>query len=200
MERKIKWQSRHIDNLNYDGGHSEEDDFASEIDEEMEMQQQLPKIMATPLGFFQKDDTLNPFSTFEIWEGNTNFDIDIEVVNKIEQVHGVEALHIISPYRFLVSVGEMFNWRDVRVGIERSLCGHLQPYEIGGEELTEEAKERLDEACTNLSNHRYWAVYMFPNGKIHSIFSDDWNDNFADALALMSESTNITGGIMRTYE
>jgi hypothetical protein len=60
-------------------------------------------------------------STFDCWIGHTNFDITNLIKDKLNKVDGIELLKIYSRYRFLIGVGHMFNFKEVRKSIEKTL-------------------------------------------------------------------------------
>ena len=62
-------------------------------------------------------------SNFDCWMGHVNFNLTDEIKGKLSQQDGVEILKVCSRYRFFVGVGRMFNFRDVRLGIEKALLG-----------------------------------------------------------------------------
>lgn len=77
----------------------------------------------TPFGIFDVNDKFNPLKQFELWIGHTNFIITPNIVKQICNTEGVEALNLISRYRFLLAVGKMFTMTDVRRAIEKKICG-----------------------------------------------------------------------------
>lgn len=58
---------------------------------------------------------------YDCWVGHTNFDITPSLKRKLSQIEGVEALKIVSRYRFFVGVGRMFNFSDVRKSVETEI-------------------------------------------------------------------------------
>ena len=62
-------------------------------------------------------------SNFDCWMGHVNFNLTDEIKGELSQQDGVEILKVCSRYRFFVGVGRMFNFRDVRQGIEKALLG-----------------------------------------------------------------------------
>ena len=62
-------------------------------------------------------------SNFDCWMGHVNFNLTNEIKKKLSRQDGVEILKVCSRYRFFVGVGRMFNFRDVRQGIEKTLLG-----------------------------------------------------------------------------
>lgn len=57
-------------------------------------------------------------TNFDCWIAHTNFNLTESIKNKLDQIEGVEMLKIFSRYRFLIGVGRMFNFSDVRKEIE----------------------------------------------------------------------------------
>ena len=60
-------------------------------------------------------------SSYDCWVGHTNFDLTEEMMMLINEVHGVEALKVITRYRFFVGAGRAFEFSYVRAGIEEIL-------------------------------------------------------------------------------
>ena len=58
-------------------------------------------------------------STFNCWLGHTSFTITPAMAKMIEAVPGVEALRVHTRYRFLVGIGQMFDFQEVRQEIEK---------------------------------------------------------------------------------
>lgn len=56
---------------------------------------------------------LQPGKTFNFWIGYTNFKITYEIGKIIEETLGVEVLEFLSPYRFRVGIGHLFQDRNV---------------------------------------------------------------------------------------
>ena len=57
-------------------------------------------------------------TNFDCWISHTNFNLTESIKNELDQIEGVEMLKIFSRYRFLIGVGRMFNFSDVRQEIE----------------------------------------------------------------------------------
>jgi len=71
------------------------------------------------------DDSLvqsvNLTASFDCWMGHTNFNITEGVKDKLNATEGIEALKILSRYRFFVGIGKMFDFKDVRREIEQTI-------------------------------------------------------------------------------
>ena len=59
--------------------------------------------------------------TYGGWVGHVNFDISPEKAAKIKKLPGVEALVIISRYRFIVGIGRLFKSSEVKNLIRQEL-------------------------------------------------------------------------------
>ena len=59
---------------------------------------------------------------FDCWLGHTNFNLTAKCKDELESMEGVEALSIISRYRFFIGIGKLFNFSKIRPEIETMLC------------------------------------------------------------------------------
>lgn len=66
-------------------------------------------------------EDISILSSFECWIGHTNFDITLDIKDKLNKVPGIELLKICSRYRFFVGIGQMFDFQDVRNDIEKAI-------------------------------------------------------------------------------
>jgi len=58
-------------------------------------------------------------TNFNCWVAHTNFNLTEYLKNELDSIEGVELLKIFSRYRFLVGVGKMFDFSEVRLEIEK---------------------------------------------------------------------------------
>ena len=95
----------------------------AEIEELMRAQAAEPTSQENTL--IQVDEKLmeniNLVANFDCWMGHTNFDITEDIKNELDSTEGVEVLKICSRYRFFVGIGKMFDFKDVRKIIEKSI-------------------------------------------------------------------------------
>lgn len=95
----------------------------AEIEELMRSQAAEPTPQENTL--IQVDDKLmeniNLVANFDCWMGHTNFDITEDIKKELDSTEGVEVLKICSRYRFFVGIGKMFDFKDVRKMIEKSI-------------------------------------------------------------------------------
>jgi len=60
-------------------------------------------------------------TNFDCWMGHTNFDITNETKSILNSIEGIEVMRICSRYRFFVGIGKMFDFKNVRHEIEKTL-------------------------------------------------------------------------------
>ena len=91
---------------------------------ELELQQQLT---SQPVMISLDDEMateINIASNFDCWVAHTNFNLTEKIKNQLDRIEGVELLKVYSRYRFLVGIGRMFDFKDVRRKIETKICGN----------------------------------------------------------------------------
>lgn len=192
MKRKIMWVSQHLEVDTISGKLKPEDEEKEYEDDEFP-EEKIQNIMSTPFGFWRIDDCMNPYKQFKLWMGHTNFTINAKIANIIKCIPGVEVLTILTRYRFMIGVGELFNIRDVRTAIERSLQCTKEEIEIIGDKTLRNEIEQLKQ---ELSVHDKWAIYVFPNGKIEYVTSEIGNKNFNEKLLLYKSAVDYSSGIL----
>ncbi len=177
-------------------------DFQKEDEEETwkEDDEDVPTVMQTPFGVFRVDDSMNPFKRFEFWMGQTNFDLNQSIVKKIKSIDGVEVLIVFTRYRFIVAAGSLFDFRDIRVEIERELCGKHQVSALIGEIHNPDIAEHVTTLHKEISCHDYWVIYIFPNGSIEYIHDDKQSRVFLRKRRLLEYAQQISNGILITSE
>ena len=62
---------------------------------------------------------INLATNFNCWVAHTNFNLTEHIKNELDSIEGIELLKIFSRYRFLVGVGKMFDFTEVRKEIEK---------------------------------------------------------------------------------
>tara|TARA_Y100000034_G_scaffold124865_1_gene173599 strand:- start:1017 stop:1625 length:609 start_codon:yes stop_codon:yes gene_type:complete len=194
-ERTIAWEkweelpiSEPVNPNSFMGVEAEEGEESTEFDLS-DFFDRMPKLVHTPVGMYQVDDRMNPIRQFDCWLGHTNFDITDSIKNKIESIAGVEVLVILTRYRFFIGVGKLFSFRDVRVNIENSTCGKTSE-QREAEEYREFVKEEL-------SMYEHWAIFIFPNGEMAHIGTNDLNDeDWKETVLLYKNAKMLSGGTL----
>lgn len=187
MKKKIVWESYHIDEMEENPSRVEDrfddddDDGVGDISGHS-----IEKILSTPFGLYKVDDKSNPMRQFELRIGHSNFDITEEIFDTIEEIEGVEAIISISRYRFLIAVGKLFSFMNVRRDIENAICDGL------GSEIDDILDKEIDRVSAEGS---LWVVYLLPNGKIESFVTDDENA-YEEQLKVFKEAEKLSHGIL----
>lgn len=84
------------------------------------------RVMATPMGIIPINENTASGKIFNFWLGHTNFDISKQILNTIEQTHGVETLDVFTRYRFRISVGKVFEDSKVMREINERVYKYLE--------------------------------------------------------------------------
>ena len=190
-----KWDTDLIEEEILEGMDFQEEDDEEMIDEALKLMQKIPKLISTPMGIYQLHDKMNPVKQFDCWTGYTNFDITHSIQSKIESVEGVELLAILSRYRFFLGVGKLFKFKNVRAKIEQDL------YESDPEsfdfKMNQETQETVEVIREIISQEKYWAIFVFPNGEIDYISAnDDKDEKYVKTLILYKKAKDLSGGFM----
>jgi hypothetical protein len=79
------------------------------------------KVVVGPHGLIPITEYNNPTAYFNLWTGHTNFHITHEVHKVISNCDGVETFDVISPLRFRLGVGMLYDAATVCNGIVKDL-------------------------------------------------------------------------------
>jgi hypothetical protein len=83
--------------------------------------QSTPGLWNQYVGFVPLDEGKSLSSAFNWWVGNSNFNVTKTIHNIIKKVEGVERLNILSRYRFMLAVGQVFDAEEVKREVQRQL-------------------------------------------------------------------------------
>jgi len=159
----------------------------------------LPSVMTTPFGVFRVDDQMNPFKRFQFWMGHTNFDITPQIKDTLNRTPGVEVLHILTRYRFILGAGQAFDFGQVRVEIERELCGKHK-IEAFIEQINDDSvQKKVRKLKDSLDSSDYWLLYLFPNGEISSGKLES-KDDFDKLHQVYQHAQQLSHGVLITSE
>ena len=78
----------------------------------------------TPFGILPLTEQTKASSYFKLWVGHSNFKLTEDFYKVIGQQPGIEALDILTPYRFRIAVGKMFIDRDVMTTLRDTMVSH----------------------------------------------------------------------------
>mgnify|MGYP003137498155 CR=1 FL=1 len=120
----------------------EDDDLENEIQEmlknegllEEELEEDLELVkhsvshirsIVTPFGVLPLTEQTRASNYFKFWVGHSNFKLTKDFYKVIGQQPGIEALDILTPYRFRIAVGKMFVDRDVMKDVRDTMVVHI---------------------------------------------------------------------------
>ena len=200
MKRKIVWASQHLEIDTITGRFKDVSqpekylEYEGEADDQDELQGQLiQNVISTPFGIWRVNDTMNPYKQFKMWMAHTNFNLSAKVAKKIKKIPGVEVLNVLTRYRFIIGVGELFNIRDVRTDIERSFeCNKEKAAKIGDQSI----KDKINTLKKKLKQHDNWAIYIFPNGQIDFATDDNGLAQFNEKLTVYKHAVDHSTEIL----
>ena len=104
-----------------DWDHGDLKDAHEEMTRQNIASQQKVQMMMTPMGMIPLTEHTRAGNVFNFWTAHTNFRIDGEVKETLDQIEGIESLDIYTQYRMRISIGKAFNSMDVRNNITKIL-------------------------------------------------------------------------------
>lgn len=197
MKRIIQWESQHLEIDTMTGKirspieNSFEEDYFNNSDNYIEQELKTENVISTPFGLWRVDDTMNPYKQFKLWMGNTNFTITKKVVDAIRTIPGIEILKVLTRYKFIVGVGQLFEFKDVRTAIEKALSCHTELISLIKDD---KVKQQVMDLQNQLSQYKKWAIYVFPNGQLDFTTSNE--EDYNKKLGLFRQAVDYSNGIL----
>ncbi len=165
-------------------------------EEELEMMENMlkyapveppqPKVLYTPYGLFAAESMLKPSNRWDCWFCYTSFDITKNMVKKIEEIQGVEAIKVLSRYTMFIGIGKLFNSTLVKLDIEDTISGR--------DDIILEVEETIEMVKNQVSEKPYWAIFISPTAEIEYIMSDTLNDEYLNDLNKFENLRDKIGG------
>ena len=200
--KKIAWQSW---NALITQSISEEQLILDQLEEELKStgEQELPgmlpmdmfqpRVIHTPIGIYPADSLLKPSDRWDCWLGHTNFDVTKSIKEiLLYGIEGIEALKILGRYSFFIGIPRLFDFKDVRINIEKKLCIYTER-EVLSDEQTQATVDMVKE---QLKTKKYWSILVAPTGKVDYVVSDDLDKSYLDGLNELLELKQLLGGII----
>jgi len=94
------------------------------LEQEHILQSSHIKSILTPFGILPLTEQTKASNRFKLWVGHSNFKLTEDFYKVIGQQPGIEALDILTPYRFRIAVGKMFVDRDVMTTLRDTMVSH----------------------------------------------------------------------------
>ena len=195
--KKIAWEKWDEDILEQEIAEEFHESYQEEDEELAEdallFLDKIHHLVATHMGMFQLHDKMSDLKQFECWVGHTNFDITHSIKERIESAEGVELLHITSRYRFFLGVGRLFNFSDVRQIIEKEICEKVF--------LDENAQETVNLIKDEISQDKFWSIFVDVAGEIFYISTNDPDDEeYLETIEMYEMRKFSSGGMLLQNE
>lgn len=183
MKRKIAWEKwwdvdpevSDFQNQEPQAFNKEEEEGEEEFEYPMFSMDSFfqPKKINTPLGPFEVGDPFSPGNMFDCWIAHTNFTIGKNELDILNNIPGIEALEIMSKYRFFIGVGKMFNFMVVRTNIQKELCHSIETPQI----INTESKylQEVNDIFSSVSGDSKWVIFMGNDGSIKHLSMKDFS-------------------------
>lgn len=146
-------------------------------------------VVKTPIGPYSIDDPYFPYKMFDCWICHANFPITSKELSILEdEVEGLGCIKVMSKYTFFIGVEKMFAFSDVRVDIEKKLCGESS-HDSG----------KIDSTLLKLKRYKKWACFVSNNGELEVVTREDCDSDcqFDD---LVTDLKSKKDGNIITYE
>ena len=122
LEEEIHEMHKLLDN-------EEMSDLSEELDEDLDLIKHSVshiRSIVTPFGVLPLTEQTRASNYFKLWVGHSNFKLTEDFYRVIGQQPGIEALDILTPYRFRIAVGKMFTDRDVMKDVRDKMVSHIR--------------------------------------------------------------------------
>lgn len=148
-------------------------------------------LIHTPVGVYPMESMFKPSSRWDCWVGTTNFDITKSIKNTLKLMEGIEALRILGRYTFFIGIPITFDFKNVRINIEKTICDYTEQ-----EILDDELQITVDLVKKQITSKKYWSIFVSPNGNVDYIVSNDLDKKYLDGLNELLELKKLLGGII----
>jgi hypothetical protein len=105
------------------------EDLIEDMDEDLDLVKHSVshiRSIVTPFGVLPLTEQTRASNYFKLWVGHSNFKLTEDFYKIIGQQPGIEALDILTPYRFRIAVGKMFVDRDVMKEVRDTMVKHIR--------------------------------------------------------------------------
>lgn len=173
---KIQWESFNYE-FNQYTNEWEETESQEEVEESHGLEgmsiedflgdEEYKAAIQTPWGVFNVTDPFAPYRRFEMWIGNTDFNVSQSFINKVSNIRGIELVKPLSRYTFIIGIGKLFKFDEVRLSIEM----------VGGVSLTSSnIPKEVSELISSFGDKKF-AIYVYPNKKFDYTIETDVDFN-----------------------
>ncbi len=197
---KINWSKPHWENPD------DEDDELSEAESSSSDEQQPyndtkerdsieVRHVEQSAQMLQALEDMSQRDQFNCWLAETNFPISEASLMILNAIPGVEKINVTTKYRFLVAVGRLFNENDVKYDIGYALGCFKNSVNI----FPRNVVNKVEELHKKFVEYPYWAIYVFPNGRVFSICKETYKyTDFRKLCKSLDDLHSKVGGYLTT--
>ena len=109
------------------------EDYEEALDQDMIKHSHIRTII-TPFGVLPITEKTRASNYFKLWVGHSNFKLTEDFYKVIGDSAGVEALDILTPYRFRIAIGKMFVDSDVMKTVRDCMVEHISGQSNNGDQ------------------------------------------------------------------
>lgn len=162
-------------------------------------------VIMTPLGIFPIQPWQDSSKVFNYWMGETDFDIDGDVVRVLDTLKGIEGADIYSRYKFRISVGNCFKFQEVKHRLEQSLGITSLQSGLKQIDVTWRLEEDLLSQLKQLqiqvgAQYPFWAICVFPNKKFNLVYTTEDSEEFQHKLQVYEGIKQMTRALILRYD
>lgn len=119
--------------------------------------------ISSPAGIIPITESNAPSKVYDFWIAHCNFEVSPIIETIVQTTPGVEIYQTFSRYRFRLAIGKAFDPTEVKVNIQKKLCGNSK-------------KDDLEVMKTYLSGkYPYWTIAA-KSGEVHVHFGANINE------------------------
>jgi hypothetical protein len=182
----------------------DEDEDENEDRDENDTDSVSSKILNTPLGVISIGGPSFVSKYLDMWIIDFNFDVTLDIVNRIQMIVGVEALQVMSRYKLRVGFPKsgLFNIEEIKQNVEKAIfiedinmSNQLDKFisaifenKINFEEIRKPIADKYD----------MWAIYILPNGCFEILTHDKKSTEFDNMLQTYTKLQQMVGGKLIT--
>lgn len=167
------------------------------------------RIVSTSQGFVTLTEHSFASKHFDFWTMHYNHDITEGLAEAVESCPGVETASVLTRYRMRIGFNRpliksgAFNLREIKKSIEKTVIQHRQNDDSKNLQerllnFEEGVKKKILEDKNRISQNKYWAIYVLPNGTSESISNQELTEDFKEKLSMFVDAQKMFGGEVLT--
>lgn len=207
-DRKVVWEKFSLASfIKESSGEDTSDlllDYEDELGDSSSEMVQIPPLLDmkhTPMGFVPQMKNY-ALRTYNLWVGHCNFDVSYREAFILKDINGVEAMQIISRYRFLIGIAHQFDPSEVKAEISRKLSKEAskiieqkrEQCNIINEDIPDNINSDINQKFNDLCRqYNYVSYLVLPNGEVESKTTNDIKEHEKNASDMFELLAHVGG-------